>query len=143
MCQPGCIEVQIGWGRGFLSKHSLADGAHPVRLYQKENQEGAPSQIRGQKIWSCPTSVIGHPSWPFSDGSPPTTCGDDGGKIDPRQPLAGIMDRRAGMTKERARATHSIHRTGSAQWRSSFLQMGLLNISLPWQRNALGRVNTI
>ena len=26
---------------------------------------------------SCPTLFIGHPSWLSSDGSPPTTCGDD------------------------------------------------------------------
>jgi len=27
---------------------------------------------------SCPTSFIGGPSWIFLDGSPLTTCGDDG-----------------------------------------------------------------
>jgi hypothetical protein len=26
---------------------------------------------------SFPTFSIGNPSWSFSDGSPPTTCGDD------------------------------------------------------------------
>jgi hypothetical protein len=43
---------------------------------------------------SFPTFFIGNPSWSISDGSPPTTCGDDRRKMD-------TCHTHADMTKER------------------------------------------
>jgi hypothetical protein len=45
-----------------------------------------------EKSLSCPTFLIGHPSWSFSDGYPPETAGMTEKKMDPRLLLAGMTE---------------------------------------------------
>jgi hypothetical protein len=43
-------------------------------------------------LFSKITTLIGHPSWSFSDGSPPETAGMTEKKMDPRLLLAGMTE---------------------------------------------------